>query len=322
MFLKAGDGGNGCMSFRRERYLPKGGPNGGDGGDGGDVLLIAESNQSDLTDYRFRPRRKAHSGQPGKGQDRHGRNGADCILPLPLGTEVRNETTGKKIAELIEPKQKVVLLRGGRGGRGNSHFKSSANQTPRQTTPGRRGEEGSFRFVLKILADIGLVGFPNAGKSSLLHRLTRAHPKIAPYPFTTLQPQVGMISYSDTYEHLSIADIPGLVQGASENRGLGHRFLRHIERCRLLLVTLDMAGVDGRRPWEDYATLMGELRRYDSMLCQKPFVIAGNKMDLQTAIPHLETFRQTHPVTVQPISCQTGAGLCALKTALLTAVNP
>ncbi len=320
MSLKAGNGGDGCMSFRREKFIPKGGPNGGDGGNGGNIVLRGNPNVTDLTDHRFKPIAKAQSGQPGRGNDRHGRKGADCVIKLPPGTVVYSTITGRVVTDITEPNQKIVLLRGGRGGRGNAHFKSSSNRAPRETTPGTPGEEGQFRFVLKTIADVGLVGFPNAGKSSLTNLITRAHPKTAPYPFTTLRPQVGIIEYPQEYERIHLADIPGLIQGASENRGLGHRFLRHIERCRLLLFILDMGGFEGRTPWDDYTQLIEELRLYDATLLEKPRFVAANKMDLPSACDNLKIFHSKHTIALQPISCLTQEGLPELKATLLNKV--
>jgi GTP-binding protein len=267
--VQAGDGGRGCVSFRREKFEPWGGPNGGDGGRGGDVVLVGDDDTNNLIDYRYRPHWKAAHGGHGRGKDCHGREGKSVLLKLPLGTVVINAETGQTVAEVVEDSQRIVLCKGGNGGWGNTHFKSSTNRAPRHANPGQPGERGVYRLILKSIADVGLVGFPNAGKSSLITRLTKARPRIAPYPFTTLQPQIGVIEYAEDpgdQHRLQIADIPGLIGGASENRGLGHRFLRHIERCRLLLLLLDMAGGDGRDPRDDYATLRRELALYDPAL--------------------------------------------------------
>lgn len=321
MSLKAGDGGDGCMSFRREKYIPKGGPDGGDGGNGGDIVLVGDPNITDLTDHRFKPTAKAEAGQPGRGSDKHGRQGTNYRLKLPLGTVVYSMSTQRVVIDITEPTQEVVLLHGGRGGKGNTHFKSSVNRSPREVTYGTPGQEGQFRFVLKSIADVGLVGFPNAGKSSLTNLMTRAHPKTAAYPFTTLHPQVGIIEYPEHYERIHLADIPGLIQGANQNRGLGHRFLRHIERCTLLLLILDMAGVDGRMPWDDYTQLIEELRLYNPSLLEKPRLVAANKMDLPSASDNLKIFHKKQaPLAVQPISCLAKEGLEPLKTTLLKKV--
>jgi GTP-binding protein len=314
--LKAGKGGDGCMSFRREKYIPEGGPNGGDGGRGGNITLVCDHNVGDLTKYHFKNHYEAKNGEPGRGNQQYGHYGDSIELPLPPGTIVYDLNTGRQVAELLEDGQKVELLRGGKGGLGNIHFKSSTNQAPRKTTLGELGEEGSFRLELKTMADIGLVGFPNAGKSSLLNAITDAHPKMAAYPFTTLFPNVGVIHYPDYYSRLYIADIPGLIVGASENKGLGHRFLRHIERCPILIFILDMAGEDGRDPLKDYTNLLNELNLYDPELLKKPHIVAANKMDEAVALENLKRFKKKHKTMVQPISCLSGEGLDDLKNTL------
>jgi GTP-binding protein len=317
---QAGDGGRGCVSFRREKYEPWGGPNGGDGGRGGDVVLVGDDDTNNLVDFRYRPHWKAGRGEHGQGKDCNGREGEAVVLKLPLGTVVSSEESGQVVAEIVGDGQRIVLCKGGNGGWGNTHFKSSTNRAPRRANPGQPGERGVFRLVLKSIADIGLVGFPNAGKSSLIARLTKAHPRIAPYPFTTLHPQIGVIEYvedSRRQQRLQLADIPGLVAGASENRGLGHRFLRHIERCGLLVLLLDMAGSDGRDPDNDYATLLRELKLYDPALLKKPRLIVANKMDLPDAAGNLARLKRRHRQTVVGVSCATGAGLPELKKELL-----
>ena len=318
--LKAGDGGNGCLSFRREKYIPKGGPNGGDGGRGGDIILICDRNVNDLSAYAFKPMAEAGSGAHGEGNVRHGANGNHCSLTVPEGTMVYGMETQELVTELLRHEQSVVLLRGGRGGLGNLHFKTSTHQTPRETTPGAKGEKAEFLLVLKTIADIGLVGFPNAGKSSLLSRLTAAHSKSAPYPFTTLYPQVGILEDLMAKRRLTMADIPGIIAGAHKNKGLGLRFLRHIERCRLLLFILDMAGSDGRRPWDDYRQLLEELGHYDPQLLQKKRLVVANKMDLSESRENLKHFQQETKLTPQLISCQTGDGLELLQKQLLNFV--
>lgn len=314
--VAAGDGGRGCVSFRREKYEPWGGPNGGDGGKGGDVVLLGDDDTNNLVDYKFRPHWSAGRGEHGQGKDCNGHAGRDCVLRLPLGTIVTDATTGAVVAEITEDGQRVVLCAGGRGGLGNTHFKSSTRQAPRKAQPGEPGQLGEFHLELKSIADIGLVGFPNAGKSSLTGRITRARPKTAAYPFTTLRPQLGVIEFPETYDRLLLADVPGLVAGASENRGLGHRFLRHIERCKLLVILLDMAGADGRDPREDYATLLKELKLHDPALLKKPRLVVANKMDLPEAKAHLVKFKRRYKVVVQPVSCASGVGLEKLKLAL------
>lgn len=319
--VKAGDGGNGCASFRREKYEPFGGPSGGDGGRGGDVVLEADGNTNDLTAYRFKPNHRARNGEHGRGSEQHGAKGKDCILKLPPGTVVADEETGRVVAELLEEGQRVTLRKGGNGGWGNIHFKSSTNRAPRRANDGEPGEEGRFRLVLKTIADVGLVGYPNAGKSSLTNLITRAHPRTAAYPFTTLHPQVGVIEYPESYERITLADIPGLIQGASENRGLGHRFLRHVERCQMLLLILDMAGVDQRDPADDFESLLEELGLYDPILLEKPRMVAANKMDMNAAVENLKEFRKKFEVEVMPISCLKKEGLDELKQKLLEQVR-
>ncbi|HZP59842.1 MAG TPA: GTPase ObgE [Opitutaceae bacterium] len=322
--VQAGDGGRGCVAFRREKYEPWGGPNGGDGGRGGDVVLLGDDDTNNLIDYKFKPHWNGQRGEHGRGSDEHGANGRDCVLKMPLGTVVINDETGEVVTEIIADGERFVLCKGGNGGWGNARFKSSTNRAPKNANPGQPGARGTFRLVLKSIADIGLVGFPNAGKSSLTSRLTKAHPKVASYPFTTLHPQIGVIEYADDprdVHHLLLADIPGLIAGASENRGLGHRFLRHIERCALLLLLIDMAGTDGRDPREDYATLLRELELYSPALLDKPRLIAANKMDVETAPAQLAKFKRRHPkVPLVQVSCLTGEGLDRLKKELLKRV--
>lgn len=320
--LRAGRGGDGCVGFRREKFLPKGGPDGGDGGKGGDVVLIGDENVSDLTEFRHTPSLRAKNGDSGQGRDRFGHAGNDLMVRLPLGTVVFDPETGRVVTELTRHNERIILLHGGRGGKGNLHFKSSTNRTPLQSTPGQPGEEGSFQLVLKTIADVGLVGYPNAGKSSLTNCLTQARPKTAPYPFTTLHANVGIIDYPDEFERISIADIPGLIEGASENRGLGHEFLRHIERCRALLLMLDMAGTDARDPLDDYKHLLAELKKYSPELLKKPLVVAANKMDEPEAAANLKRFKKKYKkVPIWEISCMTGTGLDELKAELRVQVR-
>jgi GTP-binding protein len=316
--VQAGDGGRGCVSFRREKYEPWGGPNGGDGGKGGDVILLGDDDTNNLVDYKYKPHWKGERGEHGLGKDCHGREGKPAILRMPLGTVVIDEATDKVVAEVIEDGQQIVLCKGGNGGWGNTHFKTSTNRAPKRANAGQEGETGNFRLVLKSIADIGLVGYPNAGKSSLTTAITKARPKTAAYPFTTLHPQIGVIEYPDpmNFDRLLLADVPGLIEGASENRGLGHRFLRHIERCALLMFLVDMAGVDGRDPRDDYAVLLKELKLYDPALLKKPRLVVANKMDLPEAASHLAKFKRRHKVDILPISCIEGKGLEALKLEL------
>ena len=319
----AGDGGRGCISFRREKYEPWGGPNGGDGGRGGDIVLLGDHDTNNLVDYKFKSHWKGGRGEHGQGKDCNGKEGRDAELRLPLGTVVTDIGTGRVVAELVEDGQRVVLCKGGNGGWGNTHFKTSTNRAPSRANPGQAGEHGEFRLVLKSIADVGVVGFPNAGKSSLTSAITRAHPKTAAYPFTTLHPQIGVIDFNDEVRgnrHLLLADIPGLIEGASENRGLGHRFLRHVERCALLVIIVDMAGADGRDPRDDYRHLLRELKLYDPDLLKKPRLVAANKMDLVAAAANLAKFKRRHRVDVVEISCLAGTGLERLKKELLKRV--
>ncbi|MCH8475560.1 MAG: GTPase ObgE [Opitutales bacterium] len=315
--LKAGDGGRGCVAFRREKFEPMGGPNGGDGGKGGDVILRADDDTGDLEAFRYQPLHEAGRGDHGRGSSQIGRGGSDLVLKMPLGTVVFSEETGEKVCELLDDGQEVTLLRGGQGGFGNEHFKSSTNRAPRKFTEGKLGEEGKFRLVLKSIADIGLVGFPNAGKSSLTRVITKARPRTGAYPFTTLIPQLGIIEYPDKHGRLQLADIPGIIAGASQDKGLGHRFLRHIERCQLLALIVDMAGSEGRSPTDDYETLLSELGAYEEGdLLAKPRCLIANKMDLPEANDHLSTFRKKHPIPIFPISCLQNEGLQTLKNGL------
>lgn len=307
--VKAGDGGRGCVSFRREKYEPWGGPNGGDGGKGGDVILLGDDDTNNLIDYKYKPHWKADRGENGSGKDQHGHVGKSTYLKMPLGTIVIDEETGEVVAEVTEDRQEIVLCAGGTGGWGNTHFKSSTNRAPKRANDGLPGATGTYRLVLKSIADIGLVGFPNAGKSSLTRAITKARPKAAAYPFTTLHPQIGVIDYPETFDRLLLADVPGLIAGASENRGLGHRFLRHIERCTLLMFLIDMAGTDERDPRDDFATLLAELEAYDPALMDKPRVVVANKVDLPEAKANLTKFKRRHKVDILTISCLTGEGL-------------
>jgi GTPase len=320
VYLKAGDGGDGCVSFRREKFIPKGGPNGGDGGHGGNLVLECNENLGDLTPYKFKKHYYAQNGQNGRGRNQHGLKGKNCIIKLPPGTVVYNQQTQQPVTELLTHKQKITLLKGGTGGWGNTHFKSSVNQTPRKSNPGKLGQQGYFKLVLKTIAHIGLVGFPNAGKSTLINTLTNTRSKIASYPFTTLNPIVGVIqspSPEHYNHHLLIADIPGLIQGASQNKGLGHRFLRHIERCQLLLFIIDIAGTDTRNPLEDYKHLLQELGLYQKKLLEKQCIIATNKIDLPQAKKNLNQFCKNYSQElIYPISCLTTEGIQKLKITL------
>lgn len=319
--FKAGKGGDGCFSFRRAKYEPKGGPDGGDGGRGGNVYIVGDTNVADLTDYHFKPGWMAKNGEPGRGSDQHGAKGESITLKLPIGTIVVDRESGDPIAEVTEHGEALLLLKGGEGGKGNAQFKSSTNQAPRQFTLGKSGESGDFRLIIKTIADVGLIGFPNAGKSTLLNMLTNAHPKTGAYPFTTMFPTVGVLEYPEQFERITLADIPGLIQGASENKGLGHRFLKHVERCKVLLILIDMQGTDGREPIADYRVLQNELKLYMPGLARKPVLICANKMDEPDASDNLVTFRNKINETIYPISCVSDEGFEELKQALLDKVT-
>ncbi len=319
---RAGDGGKGCRSFRREKYEPWGGPNGGDGGKGGDVVLRGDDDQNNLIDFKYKPHWNGERGEHGQGGDCTGREGRPAVLRVPLGTIAYKLPDGEIVGEVLEDGQEIVLLKGGKGGAGNTKFKSSTNRAPTKTGPGLPGEVGDFRLELKSIADIGLVGFPNAGKSSLTNLITKARPKTAPYPFTTLHPQIGVIEYAEEYERLVLADIPGLIQGASDGKGLGHRFLRHIERCKLLLIILDLAGTDTRYPRDDYKQLLKELELYDPALLKKPRLVAANKMDEPAAVENLKKFKKRYSkVELVPISCLSEEGIPKLLKELLKRVK-
>jgi GTP-binding protein len=322
VYLKAGDGGDGCMSFLRQKYMPSGGPNGGNGGRGGDIFLQADENVADLRAFHFKRHWKAKNGEPGRGSDQNGKMGESCYLKLPLGTEIRLEGNNDILFELLKHGEEIKLLEGGKGGRGNATFKSSVNQTPRQTTEGKIGLEENYIFTLKTIADVGLVGFPNAGKSTLLNVMSNATPKMASYPFTTLVPTVGVIDYPEEYRTLSMADVPGLIEGAAENRGLGHRFLRHVERCNLLVFLIDLSAVDGREPWEDFVHLRQELEDYDPQVAKKPFLLVGNKIDEENSMQNLKLCQRKFPeIEVLAISAILEEGLPNLRQKLLEKIS-
>ena len=312
-FVKAGNGGNGCVSFRREKFVPKGGPNGGDGGKGGDVYVVADPRLNSLIDFRFRSHFKAESGRGGQGSDMHGRGGKDCFIPVPLGTLICDVETGQVLADLTEPEQRFLAARGGQGGLGNRRFATSTNMAPREATPGKEGEERWLKIELKLLADIGLIGLPNAGKSTLLSKLSAANPKIAAYPFTTLEPQLGVLQFPYTRPCI-IADIPGLIEGASEGIGLGHQFLRHIERTQILLHLVDASG-EGEQPLQDYQILAAELAAYKEELLDRKHLILLNKIDAisREQLAFLVAAFQNEDLFVLPISAKTGEGLEVLK---------
>ena len=349
IFAKAGDGGPGSSSFRRESFVPRGGPDGGDGGNGGSVILRADIHTDSLVSLFYDPHVRARDGGRGKNKKMHGKTSPVRVVPVPIGTMIYRlppgETIAKqarpdaeadaasrekslspetfrtedleRVADLTHANQEHLLCQGGLGGRGNVHFKSSRNQAPTRADPGKPGEEGYFYLELRKIADAGLVGYPNAGKSTLLSKLSAANPKVAAYPFTTLHPLVGVLEFPGTYERATMADIPGLIEGAHRNVGLGHEFLRHIMRCRLLLFVLDMAGSEGRNPLEDLASLRRELSLYNPVLGDRPWLVVANKMDLPEASENLRLLQQRFPkIAAIPVCASNGEGLQALRDVL------
>jgi len=318
--VRSGDGGRGCISFRREKFIPRGGPNGGDGGDGGNVIIRSTNRLNSLIDFRFRRSFKAKNGQPGRGQNQTGKNGKDVTIDTPLGTLVYDEETGELLADLIKEGQEVILLEGGRGGKGNQHFATSTNRAPRKAQPGIPGEQKKLRLRLKYLADIGLIGLPNTGKSTLLSALTDAHPKIGDYPFTTLVPNLGVMVAGGQEKTLTVADIPGLIEGASEGRGLGHDFLKHVERTRLLLHLIDITYVPAGDILEDFHVVFRELENYDPSLTGKEQMVVVTKMDLYSSKSRdrasvKKTLDDLHIESIF-VSALTGEGMEGLKEAL------
>lgn len=282
IYVQSGTGGNGCMSFRREKHVPRGGPNGGDGGDGGDVVVSASVQVSSLLDCRYQRHYRAGRGAHGEGSGKHGASGEDIVISVPVGTVVRNSETQKILADLLNDGDTVVAARGGRGGRGNARFASATNQAPRRADDGQPGEKIDIFLELKLLADVGITGFPNAGKSTLISKVSAAKPKIADYPFTTLVPNLGVVKWGD-YKTFTMADIPGVIEGAHRGTGLGIRFLKHVERTKLLVHMIDMSPADEREPLEDYEKINSELRLYDEALAAKPQIVALNKIDIPEA---------------------------------------
>jgi len=367
IFAKAGDGGDGAATFRRESFVPMGGPDGGDGGRGGSIVLRADTHTDNLTPFFYEPIVKAKNGERGGSRQCFGKSAPDKIVPVPIGTIVyrlpgeddaqvdqavahgdgatfvdfskqpEQDDAGKRdrkapvdpnelevVADLTQPGQEFVLCQGGKGGIGNVHFKSSRNQAPTRYTEGTPGEEGHFYLELRKIADAGLVGYPNAGKSTLLGRISQAHPKVAPYPFTTLTPHIGVVELPG-YQRVTVADIPGLIEGAHANVGLGHDFLRHIVRCKLLVFVLDMAGSEGREPLEDLQKLRKELDLYDPKLGERPWIVVANKMDLPEAAEKLKHFKGRYrKLKVIPVGSDDQAGVEKLKATLseLTAEQP
>ena len=307
--VKAGNGGNGCISFRREKFVPRGGPDGGDGGNGGNVILTATLGMSTLIDLHHNPRQVAENGGHGTGKQRDGADGTNCVVKVPAGTIVRDYDTTETLADLTEPDESVVVARGGIGGKGNARFKSSTFQAPRVAEKGEPGEEREISLEIKLIADVGLVGYPNAGKSTLLARTSAATPKIAAYPFTTLRPNLGVVRINRE-QNFVLADIPGLIEGAHKGIGLGHQFLRHIERTKMLIHVIDLSATDGRDPIKDYEQLNLELGHYNELLTKLPQIIALNKIDMPEADPNLARVQAYFGKRkVFPISAITGAGV-------------
>jgi GTPase len=343
VFAQAGKGGRGCVSFRREKFVPKGGPDGGDGGRGGDVILRADRHVDNLANLFYEPLIKAKKGGHGMGKKMSGRAGADKIVKLPVGTvvwraeeeihtipnaerptsnsgqlEIGNWQSAIPVVDLALDGQEFALCRGGAGGKGNVHFKSSRNRAPRQYTEGEEGEQGYFLLELRTIADAGLVGYPNAGKSTLLRKISAARPKVAAYPFTTLHPIVGVIEFPG-YRRATVADIPGLIEGAHRGLGLGHEFLRHITRCRVLIFVVDVAGSEGRNPVEDLQNLRWEIDLYDPTLSSRAWLVVANKMDLPGAKENLKVLQERFPkIQILPTSAAKGEGIDAVKQAMAT----
>lgn len=316
--ITAGKGGDGIVAWRREKFIPKGGPCGGNGGKGGDVILQADGQVYCLDWFRHRKLLKAENGRQGGTNTCQGRGGEDLILKVPCGTLVKDVETGEVLYDLTQDGQQILICKGGKGGWGNEHFKTPTNQAPIQFTRGKPGEEKNVELELKLIADVGLVGFPNAGKSTLISSMAKVRVKIAPYPFTTLVPNIGVIHFPQN-QRVYMADIPGIIEGAHANRGLGHEFLRHIERTSLLIFVLDASGIDGRNPTDDYRVLRDELQLYSEEILGRPYLIALNKMDEEASIENAKIFYETYPDEkgkVFEISAMIDEGIPALKQAI------
>src|SRR6266576_2779981 len=324
--VKAGGGGNGCVAFRREKYVPRGGPSGGDGGKGGDIYMESSERNNTLVHFRFNPEYKAQRGRHGEGDNKTGREGEDIILKVPVGTILYDDETGEKIHDFSQPDERIVVARGGRGGRGNARFATSTHQAPREHEDGRPGEERVYRLELKLLADVGLVGYPNVGKSTLISRISAARPKIADYPFTTLQPNLGVVAVGDKKNEISfvVADIPGLIEGAHEGAGLGTQFLRHIERTRLLVHLVDVSDSSGRPDVvKDVEVILGELDSFGAHLGDKPMLMVASKIDAanKDRLSKLKQYCKKKKLELLPISAVTGKGIDELKYAMAEKVE-
>ena len=318
ILVKAGDGGNGCLAFRREKFVPRGGPSGGDGGRGGDVILVSSEHENTLLKFRYNPEHKAERGRHGEGSNRTGADGQSLEVRVPVGTVVYDESTGARLYDFTHPGERFTVASGGRGGKGNARFATSTHQAPTEHEPGRPGEEKRLRLELKLLADVGLVGFPNAGKSTLISRVSAARPKIADYPFTTLEPNLGVVELPD-YRSFVVADIPGLIEGAHEGHGLGIQFLRHIERTRLLVHLVDVSEASGRDPVQDFETVMDELASFSRDLVSKPMLVVASKMDVAQDPARVLALRLHVAERGMPyfeISSATGLGIEKLKFAM------
>jgi len=321
--VKAGDGGNGCLAFRREKYVPRGGPSGGDGGRGGDVALVSSEHYNTLLHFRFNPEHTAERGRHGEGSNRTGRDGVSLELPVPVGTTLFNAETGEQLFDFTAPGQHFTVAHGGRGGRGNARFATSTHQAPTEHEEGKPGEFFKLRLELKLLADAGLVGFPNAGKSTLISRLSAAKPKIADYPFTTLEPHLGVVQAGD--RTFVLADMPGLIEGAHEGHGLGTQFLRHIERTRLLVHLVDVSDFSGREPAEDFEVILRELGEFNAELLHRPMLVVASKIDACQNPERIEQVRskaRAHEMPFYEISSVTGAGLDELRYAMAEQLFP
>ena len=319
--VQSGAGGSGCLSFRREKFVPRGGPDGGDGGSGGSVYIVATPSKNTLVDFRFHPEFEARRGEHGQGSNRTGHTSDDLEIAVPIGTLVyeKDKESGELslLGDLAEEGQRILVAKGGRGGRGNARFTSSVNRAPRRTEPGQEGEEKLLRLQLKLIADVGLIGFPNAGKSTLIARISAARPKIAAYPFTTLQPNLGVVTLSGDRSFV-VADVPGLIKGAHEGTGLGHQFLRHIERTKVLVHLVDVSGASGRDPVEDFDTILDELQRFSPAVAAKPQIVVANKMDAvddPERVKALERHVKKRKLKFLKISAATGDGVDALLQA-------
>jgi GTP-binding protein len=325
--VKAGDGGNGCMAFRREKFVPRGGPSGGDGGRGGDVVMESSQQHNTLIHFRYNPEHKAQRGEHGMGSNCTGQDGRSIVLKVPVGTSVFDVETGELVHDFQHPDEQVVVAKGGRGGRGNQHFATSTHQAPREHELGRAGEERAFRLELKLLADVGLVGYPNAGKSTLISRISAARPKIADYPFTTLEANLGVVTVGEAPDEESyvVADVPGLIAGAHLGHGLGVQFLRHIERTRLLVHLVDVSDASGRPdPVEDFKVINNELASFGNGLAEKPMIVVATKMDAANPdkIKKLSTYVKRRKLEFHAISAVTGQGIDELKWALAARLRP